>query len=306
MSMFSKRETLTQNLAYMAIMAALNVIVVLLSTLIPFLLFILVFILPLTSLVVTYYCKKRYFAIYAIVTVLLCMLVTLWNIADTLFYVIPSLFSGFVFGLFLEKKYSILLTIVVASIIQEIFTYISIPVVELMYGRDIVYDLVRTFNLENFSYVNYLKHMFIAFVALGQMTLTYLVIIGEANKFDISSNDNDEELPVALSVITITLFAVLFAFIFQEFVYVFVICALYLGAYLFIALIDKKKTYINITIVVIFIIGFFLVSGLFQFLNKNKPLGLMSIISLPLLLSLLSLFNKYLLSREKVDRINNR
>ena len=306
MSMFSKRETLTQNLAYMAIMAALNVIVVLLSTLIPFLLFILVFILPLTSLVVTYYCKKRYFAIYAIVTVLLCMLVTLWNIADTLFYVIPSLFSGFVFGLFLEKQYSILLTIVVASIIQEIFTYISIPVVELMYGRDIVYDLVRTFNLENFSYVNYLKHMFIAFVALGQMTLTYLVIIGEANKFDISSNDNDEELPVALSVITITLFAVLFAFIFQEFVYVFVICALYLGAYLFIALIDKKKTYINITLVVIFIIGFFLVSGLFQFLNKNKPLGLMSIISLPLLLSLLSLFNKYLLSREKVDRINNR
>ena len=58
--MFKKRETLTQNIAYMGLMAAINVIFVLLTYFVPFLIFLLVFVLPLTSVVVTIFCQKNY------------------------------------------------------------------------------------------------------------------------------------------------------------------------------------------------------------------------------------------------------
>ena len=99
MALFKKRETLVQNIAYMAIMAAINVIFVLLTALLPPLMFLMVFVLPLTSAVVTLFCKKRYFPIYFIVTIGLCMLASFGiYIFDTFFYVLPALISGFFFG----------------------------------------------------------------------------------------------------------------------------------------------------------------------------------------------------------------
>ena len=95
MNIFKKRETLLQNMTYMGIMAAINFIFILLSSFIPFLLFVLVFILPLASAVVTVFCKKRYYIIYFVVTGALCLLI---NAPDTMFYVIPSLITGFIFG----------------------------------------------------------------------------------------------------------------------------------------------------------------------------------------------------------------
>ena len=91
----TKRETLVQNIAYMAIMAAINVVFVLITTLVPALLFLMIFVLPLTSTMVTLLCKKKYFPIYAVATIGLCMVVTLWKIDDTIFYVIPSIITGF-------------------------------------------------------------------------------------------------------------------------------------------------------------------------------------------------------------------
>ena len=99
MEIFKKRETVTQNIAYMAIMSAINIIFVLLSNLVPGLLFLLVLILPLTSTVVTLYCKKVYYPVYAITTLGLCLAVAGgFSIFDALIYVFPSLIVGFVFG----------------------------------------------------------------------------------------------------------------------------------------------------------------------------------------------------------------
>jgi len=61
MSVFKKRETLIQNITYMAIMAAINVVFVVLTTLVPLLMFLIIFVLPLTSTVVALFCKKKYY-----------------------------------------------------------------------------------------------------------------------------------------------------------------------------------------------------------------------------------------------------
>ena len=121
--MFKKRETLTQNIAYMGLMAAINVIFVLLTYFVPFLIFVLVFVLPLTSVVVTIFCEKKYLPIYMLATIGLCLIATMNNFSDTLFYVIPALISGVVFGLLVERKVSPVWIIFVSSLITTGLSY---------------------------------------------------------------------------------------------------------------------------------------------------------------------------------------
>ena len=133
MELFKKRETLIQNIAYMAIMAAVNVVFVLLSNVLPVLLFLLVFVLPLTSTIVTIYCKKRYFPIYFIVTLALCFGVSAgFSIFDTFIYVLPSLITGFIFGLFIEKQIPAIYTLIAATVIQYGLTILTFYVLGLI------------------------------------------------------------------------------------------------------------------------------------------------------------------------------
>ena len=99
MSVFKKKETIVENMTYMGLMAAINVVFVLLTTFVPFLFFLIVFVLPLTSTIVALHCNKKYFPIYAFATIGLCLLVTIWKIDDTLFYIIPSIITGFLFAI---------------------------------------------------------------------------------------------------------------------------------------------------------------------------------------------------------------
>ena len=105
MSLLKKRETPVQNIAYIGIMAAVNAVFVLISSLLPILFILLVFILPLTSVIVTMYCKKFYIPAYFIVTLALTFAITAgFSIFDTFIYVFPSLVTGCLFGLLIEKN----------------------------------------------------------------------------------------------------------------------------------------------------------------------------------------------------------
>ena len=97
MALFKKKTTLVHHITYMGIMAAINLIFILLATFVPPLMFILILLLPFASTVVGYYCLKRYYIIYAVATVGLCFLCS-FNIGDTIFYVVPAIASGFVLG----------------------------------------------------------------------------------------------------------------------------------------------------------------------------------------------------------------
>ena len=128
--MFKKRETALQNMTYIALMCAINVIFVLLTTILPFLFLLIVFLLPLTSIIIYLFCKKYYFPIYAISTVILCALFNIWRVTDTIFYVVPSIVTGFIFGVCIERKVPAFFTIIVASIAQALMTYASFPLIK--------------------------------------------------------------------------------------------------------------------------------------------------------------------------------
>ena len=154
MQFFKKRETLVQNISYMALMAAINVVFVLLTTFIPYLFFLIVFVLPLTSTIVMLFCKKRYFIIYALATLSLCLLITISNIGDTLFYVLPSIITGAVFGLMLERGINNTWIIIINTMIQAIITYASFPIISLFTGINVIDAFVNLFKLGDFKYID--------------------------------------------------------------------------------------------------------------------------------------------------------
>ena len=293
-----KKQTLVQNITYMALMAAINVIFVLLTTLVPFLVFLIVFVLPLTSTIVTLHCKKRYFPIYAVATIGLCMLCTIWKIEDTIFYVIPSIISGFVFGFLVEKKIPSFWIILSTTLIQIGFTYASIPLIKVMTGRDIIQDFATVFLIKDFIYLDYVTPCFIFFLALAQEILAFVIIREELPKFGYALEEpRNVPLSLALSIGTSTVLVVVFAFVYGPLAYLFTLIGLFLTIYAITYLIIQNKIIIYILLGASLLVSFFLFAVFYSMVKA--PLGLLFINILFFIVSIIVLFNNYLVKTDK-------
>ena len=291
---FKKRETLVQNITYMALMAAINVVFVLLTTFVPVLFFLIVFVLPLTSVIVTLLCKKRYFPIYAVATIGLCLICTIWKIDDTIFYVIPSIISGFVFGIMVEKRVPSFWIILATTILQIAFTYASIPLIKLMTGRNIINDFATAFGIKDFQYLDYVTPCFIFFISLAQQILAFSIIKDELPKFGYELNEPNN-IPLSLSLLLFSFIALAFAFafIYGPIAYLMTLFALLLGIYALIHLVTLKNKIVYILLAASLIISFFLFAILFPLIKE--PLGLIFINSFFLFEGIIVLTNNYLL-----------
>ena len=301
MKLFKKQESIVQNMVYMGLLAAVNVVFVILTYFVPFLLFVLVFVLPLCSVIITYYCKKYYFPIYFVVVVSICLLI---DLPDTIFYVIPSLITGFIFGLFVDKRIQPIFSILLATIVQFGISLAFIPLIKVLTNRDIVYDMATIFHLADYIYLDYVVISFVFFVAFAQIMISYLVMHSELVKFGISfSTDSKNIFILDLMSIGFGLLTILFAFVYPVLSFVFLML-------LFITTIDRLiyldfthyKLYI-IELVVISLGTIFFVAGLYNLIKV--PLGLLLIGILPFTISCACLLNKCLLSNASKDTINN-
>ena len=298
MKLSQKKETLIQNITYMALMAAINVIFVLLTTLVPFLVFLIVFVLPLTSAIVALHCKKRYFPIYSVATVGLCMLCTIWKIDDTIFYVIPSIFSGFAFGFLVEKKVPSFWIILVTTFIQIGFTYASIPLIKLMTGRDIIVDFATVFMIKDFIYLDYVTPCFIFFLALAQQILAFVIIREELPKFGYElSEPKNISLSLGISILSSIVMVVIFAFVYGPLSYLFTLISLFLSVYAITYLIGKNNLVIYISLGVSVLVSFFLFAVFYSMVKV--PLGLLFINILFFIIGIIVLFNNYLVKTNK-------
>lgn len=297
-----KKETIVQNIAYMAIMAAINVIFVLLTTLVPVLLFLIVFVLPLTSVIVTLNCKKRYFPIYAVVTVGLCMLVTIWRIDDTIFYVIPSLISGFIFGVLVERKMPSFWIIFITTVIQIGFTYASIPLIQAMFGRSIIEVFATAFGLQDFQYLSFVVPCFIFFISLAQEIIAYIIIKNELPKFGYELKD-PKHLPLSLfiSLVASVGFAFMFMFIYGPLGYLFSLFAIFFGIYALVYLINERNLFIYIALPTSLIGSLFLFAALYGLVDK--PLGLIFVNIFFFLEAIIVVINNYLLKHRNMGTI---
>ena len=185
MAVLKKKTTLVHHITYMGIMTAINLIFIVLATYVPFLMFIPIIILPFASAIVSYYCLKRYYVIYAVASVGLCLL---FNINDTIFYVVPAVITGFFIGFMLEKKMNPFWLILVSTVIEAALTFAFIPLINLIGNVDIVATFLSAFKLDDFIYKTELTYLFIFFISLIQCGLTHFVLLSDAKKIGIDVN----------------------------------------------------------------------------------------------------------------------
>ena len=294
MEVFRKRETVLQNIAYMAIMAAINIIFVIMSNLLPVLLFALVLILPLTRTIVTIYCKKKYYPIYAVTTLGLCIAVAGgFSIFDALIYVFPSIIVGFLFGICVEKNIPAILILTGATIVQFGLSFLTFYILnKMVLGFDIMQNLFILFGLQNFPYLDVLLRLFVYLIAQVQMFFSFLFVKLEIRKLGIFVNlECNKRYWMYLITFTTFFLSVLSYFFFQNWTLVFIIMPLAIYVYETIQLLLKKKIALYILIGLIHILFIFLFAFLYQY--TSAPTQLIIIVTLTGSMTIIDLMNNY-------------
>ncbi|MDR0934886.1 MAG: hypothetical protein LBM03_01100 [Erysipelotrichaceae bacterium] len=303
MNLFKKNETILQNISFMSIMAGINALFALLMFYLSIVSFVLIFILPLTSVLVTIYCKKRYYVIYLFTTIALCLLMTWGNFIDLFFYIIPSLVAGFFFALLVIKKMPSIFIILSTSIIEVSFTYLAIPLINLIYQMNMIEQFLSMFGLLNNETATLLVPTFILILSLIQSTISYMVINDELPKFKIVLLENkNSQIFILVALIISSVTSIILSFLTASWSIFFLMISLYFGIYLSIDLLDYKKIWIYVSEGISLLITFFVFSSLYSFIKF--PNGFISIITFPILVGLISFINIYLSKYSKKDTIN--
>lgn len=297
MALFSKKETLIRSMPLMAMMAAINVIFSLFTAFVPLLSVILIIFIPLTSTLVEVYCKDRYFPIYAIATLGLSVVVSLSAIDFTLFYLIPSIVTGYVFGLMAKKNFPSLWGILIASILQTGISFAFIPLIQLITEHNLVEDIIKILNVTDRTYFNNLLILMFFVVALIQTILSFIVVNNELKKFGIKNdNEKDWRLPVSLATILSSGIAVGLYFVYIPISLLCVGFAWYFAVFSLIFEITRKQKVSTIIMASMLLVNLFAFAGLNQFVEKGSEFILLGIA--PLCISLISL-GFYFLKKQK-------
>ena len=303
MNLFKKCESPLQNIAFMALMSAINVIFALLTTFVPILFLILIFVLPLTSVLVTIFCKKRYFVIYAFATVALCLGATFWDISNTFFYIIPSIISGFLFGVLAMKKSPSIFLIIVPAFIQVAFTYIAVPIIELMLNINIISTFINAFGLQNNPNVELVIPSFIFLLSLIQSALYYMIIKDELPKFKIVLEQNNKFYYLIIVGVFVFLIAMgSIAPFYMDWSYLALMCSLYFAIYMVVDFWNYKKMWLHIASGISLVITFFLFASLYSIVGKQYGFLLLGIF--PFLIGVIAICNMCLSKHRNKDTIN--
>lgn len=273
MNLFRKRTSLIENIACMSIMTTINVVFVLLTLLIPGSVFFVFFFLSLSSSIIALFCLKQYYLLYLIATLTICLPI---NFIDALFYVFPSLITGFLFGLFYDYGISPQLLLISLTITQMAFTYISIPIIEAITEHDFTYDMARIFNVETHQYLNYIKHIFILVTSYIQQLFAFIIIYSQIGRFKEQDKlfKYNNQIEFIFAVLSLGL-SLIFIAIFSELIYVFLLLSLIITMKFFVSLLLERKTWIYIVLGFSFVATFFLFAMTYKFVEQ--PFGLMLI-----------------------------
>ena len=297
MALFNKKETLIRSMPLMAMMAAINVIFSLFTAFVPLLSVALIIFIPLTSTIVEVYCKDRYFPIYAVATLGLSVVVSLSAIDFTLFYLVPSIVTGYIFGLMAKKNFPNLWGILIASILQTGISFAFIPLIQLITEHNLIDDIKIILQVTDSVYFNNLIILLFFIVGLIQTVLSFIVVSNELKKFGVQNNDQkDWKLPVALGTILSSGLAVGLFFVYVPISLLCVGFAWYFAVFSLIFEIKRVNKIGIIIMGVMLLVNLFTFAGLNQFIEKGSEFILLGIA--PLCISLISL-GFYFLKKQK-------
>lgn len=274
-----KNRTLANNITFIALMAAFNFIFALLMVYLPAFSLVLYVFLPFVTTITVLHVDKKYLSIYYISSILLTFIINLNGLDFIIFTLIPSLITGSVFGICLEKKVNSVTAILLSSFCQFAFSLLTIPLINAIYmNNQSIINVFRTFLGENREYLTYKLFLPTVFaVSLAQNIISFLIISSEMNKFKVTINNSDE-LSIAHSYIACSLFllTIISIFVFNDLMYLLLSLTLTISLLLlFTNQLKYKKALISIGTITIILMVILLVIMIDANLTLYAPLLLL-------------------------------
>lgn len=274
-----KNRTLANNITFIALMAAFNFIFALLMVYLPAFSLVLYVFLPFVTTITVLHVDKKYLSIYYISSILLTFIINLNGLDFIIFTLVPSLITGSVFGICLEKKVNSVTAILLSSFCQFAFSLLTIPLINAIYmNNQSIINVFRTFLGENREYLTYKLFLPTVFaVSLAQNIISFLIISSEMSKFKITINNSDE-LSIAYSYIACGLFllTIISIFVFDDLMYLLLSLTLVLSLLLlFTNQLKYKKALISIGTITIILMVILLVIMIGANLTLYAPLLLL-------------------------------
>ncbi len=244
-----KKKNMIQSLALSALMTSINAIIILISSISSAFFIsdiILILFLPfITSFAFLFIDKKMAFC-YVIASLVICLVI---NLEKTLFYLIPSLISGYLFATLIEKKVNIVWIITFTSIVNSLVSFGLFYVVKFIFSTSI-YDAFRLLFGIDEDKASTIFPLFIVVTSSIQTILNALIIIPELKKFDvfIKMDDSPNKILLITSITTSSIGCISMFFV-PDFAYLCLGISLLCSIPTYIYII-KQKRYITLGIVV--------------------------------------------------------
>ena len=294
MKFFKQKETFVQNIAFMGIMSGVNLVISLLCAGFPFISVILGLVLPLVSTLVEVYCKDKYYIIYAVSTFALSLVATLWNFSITVFYLLPSLATGFIFGYISKKNYPAIWNVLLASISHAAISFFTLPLLNILFNIDLIQAFKVFLKLDASPLVDNIVPTAILAIAMVQVSLAYFLTLNELRKLGIEDQEPKTDLVMHITAFTAGLLIIPMYFVSLKVAHVLLAVIVYFAVY-FVA-VDLSKISIRTLIfyMISLILGavFSVIVG--QYLKEGCTLISLALIPFLITLSnfLLSILNK--------------
>ena len=289
-----KRTKAISNLTFIALMAAFNVVFAALMIFLPALSIILYLLLPFVTTMVILVCQKKYYIIYFIASIFLCFIINMQGLEYIIFTLLPSLITGTILGICIEKKVNIGTAIIISSICQFVFSIVTIPLINLIYTNDnhSILEVFKTILGENKEYLLYKIFLPITYVtSLAQNIISFLLISSSITHFkvDIVSDDGNQ-LAYSSTCIGLTLLTIISIFVYDDVMYLLIAINISIFSLIISTLIANIKDKLVIIILVISLLTFLIL--FIALVNVNNLYVPMALLAPIMIISLFKLLTK--------------
>lgn len=275
-----KHSISVRQLTYMALMAALNVAFVILTAFVPLAGLFLSLALPLASALVATNADIRFYPIYGLATLGLCLIVTPAQLETTLFYILPSLILGLAFGLLFKRRWHPLVIIVVTGYVQLGLLYLTVGLINLIFQIYFVATLLTLLSIGSFANVGIIIPTLLYVVSLAQATLVYFIVGAELRKMTSIAPLTTLPLWVSMSAFLLNIAIMAFGWLLPTYGYLFLGPAFIIAFYHLSRFFETRDTPFLIASAVWLGAAVFLFALLFPLLDDANGLILIGIFPL--------------------------
>lgn len=285
-------------ITFSSILLGINILFIIINIYLPISILILIGI-PLSTTLTKIKCGNK----YTFLTILCSVIITsLIDFQTSIFYLLPSLLNGFLFGIFINKKIHSYYIIIFTSLIGITIQFLSFLLIKIIYQINITTLLTSLLNISS-SKINNISLTTLFIISFIQTFFSFVIIENEADKFKITINQKDELFyHLLIQTILLSLTGWLLNNILPNIAYLLTTLSIISSTNIIYYLIKYKSKLINIVLTTSLIITYFICLIFSSYFKTNGYHLLFNIFSLTSFINgvILIIYAK-LIKKEKLD-----